>query len=330
MRKGQVPPYPQFYELFYTYSSGVDPEFNARVNAALKQARSEGQPLAQRLREEFLGSPDLGKQVAALSERMSQQLDAVHGAIDQAKASASAYSGSLNQVSDELAGGVDPAAVQALALQLLTETRRMQQTNIELEQQLDASRDDIATLRQDLDTARKESLIDPLTRVYNRKCFDETLDSALAACKESGEPLALALIDIDHFKVFNDSWGHQTGDQVLRLVAATIKACIRGRDTLARYGGEEFAVILPQTDLDGAVHVAETLRNAIESKQLLRRSTNERLGRITASFGVAVCTRTDTAISLVERADQGLYRAKSAGRNCVVVQNTGPQANTAA
>ena len=127
----------------------------------------------------------------------------------------------------------------------------------------------------------------------------------------------LMLVDIDHFKRFNDTWGHQTGDQVLRLVAMTLKSNLKGKDMAARYGGEEFAAILPATDLEGAVIVADNIRKAVQAKELLKRSTNEKLGRITASFGVAAYHPGDTPSSLIDRADRCLYAAKHAGRNRV-------------
>jgi diguanylate cyclase len=125
--------------------------------------------------------------------------------------------------------------------------------------------------------------------------------------------------------MFNDTWGHQTGDQVLRLVAMTLKSNIKGKDIAARYGGEEFAAVLPSTDLEGAVIVADNIRKAIQAKELLKRSTNEKLGRITASFGVALFRRGDTSASLIERADRCLYAAKHAGRNRVLSENELPQ-----
>jgi diguanylate cyclase len=129
------------------------------------------------------------------------------------------------------------------------------------------------------------------------------------------------LLDIDHFKRFNDTWGHQTGDQVLRLVAMTLKSNIKGKDMAARYGGEEFAAILPETDLEGAIIAADNIRKAIQAKELLKRSTNEKLGRITASLGVAMYRPGDTPGSLIERADRCLYAAKHAGRNRVLSEN---------
>ena len=181
-----------------------------------------------------------------------------------------------------------------VATNLLTETRRMQEANNDLERKLEASRDDIAALQRDLDDVRREALLDPLTKIFNRKAFDDGLLRATEAARDDNAPLCLMLLDIDHFKRFNDTWGHQTGDQVLRLVAMTLKSNIKGKDIAARYGGEEFAAILPETDLEGAIIVADNIRKAIQAKELLKRSTNEKLGRVTASFGVAMFRPDDT------------------------------------
>ncbi|MGB6807341.1 MAG: GGDEF domain-containing protein [Pseudolabrys sp.] len=126
------------------------------------------------------------------------------------------------------------------------------------------------------------------------------------------------LTDIDHFKTFNDNFGHLTGDQVLRLVAMSVKHNVKGEDTTARYGGEEFAVILPNTILRAAVTVAEHIRRAVMAKELMKRSTGEHLGRMTISIGVATLRKGDTGQSLIERADTCLYAAKRHGRNRVI------------
>lgn len=130
--------------------------------------------------------------------------------------------------------------------------------------------------------------------------------------------MSLMLTDIDHFKTFNDNFGHLTGDQVLRLVAMSVKHNVKGEDTTARYGGEEFAVILPNTILRAAVTVAEHIRRAVIAKELMKRSTGEHLGRMTISIGVATLRKGDTGQSLIERADTCLYAAKRHGRNRVI------------
>jgi len=317
LRRSRIPPYPQFYELLYTYATGVNPNLNGRINTILRSGHLPTETLADRLYDEFLRS-DLSDRMSAVSERMHARIEAVHDAIDTAMTTASAYSGSLQAASGDLERKISAEAMLELATRLLAETRHMQDTNRALEDKLAASRDDIASLRRDLDDVRRESLLDPLTKIANRKSFDEGLEKAIAQAEGSDEPLCLMIIDIDHFKSFNDTYGHQTGDQVLRLVAMTLKSNIKGKDLAARYGGEEFVAILPATDLDGALLVAETIRRAVQAKELLKRSTNEKLGRITASFGVAAWRRGDTAAALIERADRCLYAAKHAGRNRVI------------
>jgi diguanylate cyclase len=252
---------------------------------------------------------------------MVSSIEAVNEAIDTAMATANAYSGTLQSASGDLGRDLNEAAMRALAQKLLGETRRMQDANAELENKLGASRDNIAALQRDLDEVRRESMLDPLTKIFNRKSFDDGMLKAFAETAAKGTPLSLLLLDIDFFKNFNDTWGHQTGDQVLRLVAMTLKSNIKGRDIAARYGGEEFAAVLPETDLEGAVIVADNVRKAIQAKELLKRSTNEKLGRMTASFGVAMYRVGDTPASLIERADRCLYAAKHAGRNRVFSEN---------
>jgi diguanylate cyclase len=165
---------------------------------------------------------------------------------------------------------------------------------------------------------RSESLTDPLTSLANRKYFDETLCKAIAESLSKGEPLSLMMTDIDHFKKFNDSFGHFTGDQVLRLVAISAKQNVKGQDLAARYGGEEFAIILPNTILRSAITLADQIRRAVMSKELMKRSTGEHLGRVTISVGVAMLHHDDGTQSLIERADACLYAAKRNGRNRVV------------
>ena len=141
------------------------------------------------------------------------------------------------------------------------------------------------------------------------------LRELMTAANVEPKPLALIMIDIDHFKKFNDNYGHQIGDQVLKLVGRTLTDCVRGQDVAARFGGEEFAIILPNTNLDGAYVVAENIRNNVAAKKITRRSTGDSLGQITLSLGIAMFRRGEEPEQFLRRADEGLYLAKGAGRN---------------
>jgi diguanylate cyclase len=210
--------------------------------------------------------------------------------------------------------------LRAVIERLIAGAKEMETSNRKLEARLSASREEIEQLQQNLEIVRTESLTDPLTTLANRKFFDAELDRTVAEAKTGYEPLALLMCDVDHFKAFNDRFGHLTGDQVLRLVAVSVKQIVRGEDIAARYGGGEFAIALPKTALRSAISVADQIRRAVMNKELMKRSSGERLGRVTISIGVALLRPTDTPQSLLDRADKCLYAAKHNGRNQVVAE----------
>ena len=191
--------------------------------------------------------------------------------------------------------------------------------SLELEKQLHASSSEVARLKLELDGARREALVDGLTGLGNRKMFDCVLRKAATAATESREPLSLLLVDVDHFKKFNDAFGHCIGDQVLRVVALMLAENIKGQDTAARYGGEEFTIVLPRTTGADARKLAESFRQRICEKRLIIRKTGKDLGQVSVSIGVAEFTFVEPLSQFIERADRALYMAKQTGRNRVVV-----------
>jgi diguanylate cyclase len=328
LKQSSIPPYPQFYELLYTYATGANSQLNNRINAAVRSGNPPSRALVEALYNEFFKS-GVDDKISSVSERLHERIQAVYESIDTAMNQASAYSQSLSVASAHLEDSISAVELRRLAERLLAETQQMQQTNRRLEEKLEASREDIAALQRDLDNVRRSAMLDPLTKIANRRGFDDGLAAAIRNARTNNTPLSLILIDIDNFKAFNDSYGHQTGDQVLRLTATTIKGLIKRKDLAARYGGEEFVAVLESTTVAAAHVIAENIRKAIQAKKLFKRSTSEQLGRITASFGVAGLQPNDDAITLFERADRFLYAAKHAGRNCVISEREG-EASTAA
>ena len=167
-----------------------------------------------------------------------------------------------------------------------------------------------------LEEIRALTITDPLTGCYNRRYLDERLREEVLRSQRSGRPLSLVITDIDHFKRINDTVGHGAGDRVLKGMAQILLSEMRAQiDWVARLGGEEFVVLLPDTALDAASRVAERLRLAVAGTTFMHEG---REMRVTASFGVAERRTNDTAASLLERADEMLYRAKAGQRNLVV------------
>ncbi len=321
LKRGEIPPYPQFYELFYTYSTGVNKELNERINTIITGNDIPSLELVENLYNEFLKSHQIDERVSNVSDLMQENISSVQDVILSAKHSAKSYSGSLREANSSLDGNLNADALKLLTQSLLSKTKHMQSTNQQLEERLDAARDAMSALQNDLDEVRRDAMTDSLTDIANRKCFDKQLELLITKAQAQDGTLCLVMLDIDHFKNFNDTYGHQTGDQVLRLVAMTLRTNIKGADLAARYGGEEFALILPGITLKDAVRLSDKIRKAIHAKELLKRSTNEKLGRITASFGVSALAPNDTPSSLIERADKALYAAKRNGRNRVVSEN---------
>jgi diguanylate cyclase len=223
-------------------------------------------------------------------------------------------------MSEKLGQSKDREGLRAIVEGLVQTAKEMEVSNQKLEARLNASKAEINELQVNLEAVRTESLTDPLTQLANRKFFDVTVEAAIAEARDRNEALSLMMTDIDHFKTFNDSFGHLTGDQVLRLVAMSVKQNVKGQDTAARYGGEEFAVVLPNTVLRSAITVADHIRRAVMTKELMKRSTGEHLGRVTVSIGVATLHKNDTPQTLIERADACLYAAKRHGRNRVMCE----------
>jgi diguanylate cyclase (GGDEF)-like protein len=157
--------------------------------------------------------------------------------------------------------------------------------------------------------------VDGLTQVNNRRSFDEAIEREISRCRRYGRTLSLVLVDVDHFKKINDTFGHLAGDAVLKEVASAIKKRIRKEDHLSRYGGEEFAVLTPEIDLKGAHAMAEKLRRMIEKHEF---SFDGEVIPVTISCGVgSLGKKGDTSSALVQRADEKLYEAKEGGRNQV-------------
>lgn len=232
--------------------------------------------------------------------------------------SASNYTTSLASMTEKLGKSKDRGGLRSIVEGLVQTAKEMEESNHKLEERLNASKQEIDQLQVNLEVVRTESLTDPLTQLANCKFFDTTLEQCTADARAKNEPLSLLMTDIDHFKNFNDSFGHLTGDQVLRLVAMSVKQNVKGQETAARYGGEEFAIVLPNTVLRSAMTVADHIRRAVMTKELMKRSTGEHLGRVTISIGVATWHKSDNAQMLIERADPCLYAAKRHGRNRVM------------
>ena len=282
-----------------------------------------GEPITEEISEglaaQFLAQGRLTDQIRDAGDQLSRELDNVSKAIDTAQKSSKEYGKTLAGASESLAGEAAPPALKRIVDNLAVATRRIERENQVLERQLSASTQEVEKLREHLEQVRRDAMIDGLTNLSNRKSFDEAVDRA---CADPAAKVSLAVIDIDHFKRFNDTWGHQTGDQVLRYVASVIGRIGDKPRMAARYGGEEFGLLFPDETVDQVVGQLEEIRLEIASRLLKRRSTNEDLGAVSISIGVAQRHSGETPSGLIERADAALYGSKRNGRNRITLAET--------
>jgi len=322
------PATPRHYEIWYHYATGYNTSLNQAINEALAHGTlSEAE--IDKIYETYLSPNRFNDRIERVGTKVKGELDQVLAMIGAAIGSTSSYAEKFSQASESLGRTADGAGIRAIVESLVHLTKQVERDNRALEARLSASKLEISELQENLEAVRNESLTDPLTSLANRKFFDQALASSIASAHARGEPLTLLLADIDHFKTFNDRYGHLTGDQVLRLVAMAVKQNVKGSDITARYGGEEFAIILRETELRSAVALADQVRAAVMNRELIKRSTGEQLGRITISIGVATLCPNESPRSLIERADVCLYAAKRNGRNRVISE-TDPEADGAA
>jgi diguanylate cyclase len=311
---------PRNYEIWYVYATGYNAPLNKIINETLARNGRLTEADLEQIYDTYLSHIKTTDRIDKVGARVIGEIDDVVDVLSEALGMTRSYDASLSDAAKELLLAKKADQIKSIIESLLHSTSEMRETNKTLEDRLILAKNEISNLQQSLEAIRAESLTDPLTGLGNRKYFDRMIDMAVQSALASGEPLSLLLFDIDHFKSFNDSYGHLTGDQVLRLVGLSLKQTIKGQDITARYGGEEFAVVLPNTALRQALTVADHIRRAVMAKELKKKSTGEILGRVTISVGVSMLKQDDDTDALIERADACLYAAKRNGRNRVICE----------
>jgi diguanylate cyclase len=316
--KHELPADPESFAVWYAYSAGQIPRINQEINDLLAGKSKLSLADIDRISAEHLSPQGSAARIEKIGTDLTKEVDQIVDLIEAVAVNATQYQANLAEAHRGLELSINRDAIRAIIQALVQATNAMEQRNQALETTLRVSKQVIENLQHDVDEIRNESLRDPLTSLANRKHFGLILEQTIAGLtKDEAEPFSLLLIDIDHFKQFNDSHGHQVGDEVLRLMARQLKESLKGQDLAARYGGEEFVALLRNTDFEGAKVVAENLRAAIAHRVVRKRSTGESFGQVTVSIGVAELAAGEDSESLFGRADTALYAAKRAGRNTV-------------
>jgi len=307
---------PVTFTLWYEYAAGMNARLSTALDALVAQQARIDDHTALRLFQEYIVPPD-----EAAMQRISSELQRVLAGIAQSASQtgdrAGLFGAQLSGLSAALQSN-DMARLSPHLNEALAGTAEMKSSAEALQKQVVASQDEITQLRTDLDRARSEALLDPLTGILNRKGFDEQLQALIAQPPAPGHSHCLVMLDIDHFKKVNDTHGHVMGDRVIQGVGAVLRSSVvEDNHCAARYGGEEFAILLRQSSLDDGAKLAETVRLRTKGMKIRHRNSQDVLFTVTISGGVATLQPGDDASSLIARADAALYESKRAGRDRV-------------
>jgi diguanylate cyclase len=264
-----------------------------------------------------------GRQTAVKEEKVDRVLRHLARVLQTHLNDSESFSERLDGANERLSQQESVGPVKDIVLALIDDNRDMRDKLCNVRNQLEESRLQVMQLQTNLERAEEAGLRDVVTAIGNRRFFDACFAEEVEKARRVGDSFCLALGDIDRFKHVNDRFGHLVGDRLLRLFANILVQNVRGQDKVARFGGEEFALIFPGARLVDAVSAVERIRGILETKQRTVEPSGERVGKVTASFGVARLSTDESGADLLRRVDQLLYEAKVQGRNRVVAGGEG-------
>lgn len=317
-----IPPFPPYYEVWFSHLGKKNESLSSEIEHELGVRRFINEDFLKSIHGRYFRATSPSADIEHFASQLLTETNALKDLTQDIGASSKDFRQNLDDAAEEARSTEDPEASAKKLLTSLVETAQAAiKRNAELEQNLNEAAEKIDVLQTSIETIAIDANTDFLTKLRNRRYFDVTIEELVAEAKEDQTPLSLIITDIDHFKKFNDTWGHQIGDQVLRLVASVLNNNVKGQDLVARYGGEEFVIALPDTTLDGAAKLADKIRIAVNNRRLINKNTNTDLGRVTMSFGVAAYSENDSIDAMIKNADEALYAAKKGGRNQVVTSS---------
>lgn len=315
MAQNGVPATPANFALWFNYVLGVFPSLNREINVLLADKRKFDHSTNEELYATFAKQEGDHLGGAAVTAGLEAIIASTRDQLAVAMSGNRSQMEALDEASSDLDGDHD-AAITIKRLQ--NELRKAMNHAAATEAKLATNSAELEKIKQSLAEAEARSKTDALTGLANRHMLDEYLRSSLVGATQQATALSVFMLDIDHFKKFNDQYGHQIGDQVLRLVGQVMQGCLRDADLAARYGGEELMAVLAGADLKECYAVAERVRTKICTARITRRTTGEDIGTVTVSIGAAEFVPGESPETLVQRCDAALYQAKKLGRNRTV------------
>ncbi len=320
LEKAEVPPVPPFYKLCYDYLAGVRTLDTIRAGALIEEPPTDGR-VGEMLYADFVAPYRNEGPIIKVVSGMLDRISVLEKLVIQSQEANRSQAADLAGATADLDGDdIDPDLLRDWIVRLQATNNALGRANAALSAELDRSMAEVTTAQEEMEALGRTTALDPLTGIANRIGVDQALGEVLAQVQKSNRRMSLAIVDVDHFKTLNDTYGHQIGDEILKLVARALGASTRDIDIVGRMGGDEFIVVVRDEDLAGARLIAERIRRAVVDCDLAKLLGKDVLGNVTASIGIAQYQKGNTIAELYERADRCLFQAKAKGRNQVVAE----------
>lgn len=317
MMQHNVPVDPMNYAVWYHYVAGTSGDLTKAIDTLIRDQKPFDSDTALNLYKKHICNASVEsfeKINSNLLRLITQTTVSVYATSEKAAAAGNKFNVKLK----ELKSPENETNLKSILFEIILETTQLAEASKALKNQLDNSNKEMEKLRNELTHVRKAANTDGLTGLLNRWAFDRALGELVE--NATTKNVCLAILDIDHFKRINDSFGHLVGDKVIKYFASLLKKHAAEHYHVARYGGEEMAIIMPDTTLAEAFNLIEQIRRVLDKSQLKHKGDTETIGKVTVSAGIASLQTVDTAYTFIERADNALYQAKETGRNKVVTE----------
>lgn len=321
MVKHNIVPNPLNYTLWYTYFSNEFPELNKELDQTIERYGTCPPKVGETLFIQHISQIDSNnqEQLEGFQNAFSHVVANLSSSIEETVQQTASYSTALKNNLSALDDCEIDKAIAPVINDISTNATALCDANDVFQNQLSAAQSEINTLKAELEKSQSEANTDPLTGLYNRRVFESIFNQFKEEHSKEGN-LAIIMMDIDKFKVFNDTYGHLKGDQILQFVGELLKSECPENVTPVRFGGEEFAIFCPNYEIQKAYDIAEKIRIKLASVSFSNKKTGTKIPPVTASFGIACKNGEEILAQIVERADKALYVAKDEGRNQVQLE----------
>jgi diguanylate cyclase len=317
--KYNQPASPVNYTVWYEYVSGKNPKLKKTIDSAIESATPLTSNNMEILYQKFVADGDRVV-ISKLLTKINLMLREITGHVLETEGDLSGHGTTLRGLSEEILEVQDFEGAKRIVDQMVLETKALIKSGSTLQHRMKVSSADLQQLHRELERSQQEAQTDALTGLINRRGLEKRFELERIRAKQNNLLFSIIMVDIDHFKKVNDTYGHLVGDSLLRGISKILKKQLRRNDIAARYGGEEFLILLPETDLAGAGAVAGKIQKGLSTKEWKLKESGESMGSITVSMGISIYDMNESGEAMIKRADDALYMAKKAGRNQIITQ----------